>query len=91
MSRECAVGVAAGYLLYDLGVEVRVLVRVRFSLIHVIPICSGTHPVVTVVISTRVKRLESEADHLIPYSALGKECVVLYIHSTIRFHGVVLN
>jgi hypothetical protein len=32
-----------------------------------------------------------EADHSPPSSAEVKECVVLYLHSPIRLHGVVLS
>jgi hypothetical protein len=38
-----------------------------------------------------VKRLGREADHSPPSIAEEKECVELYLQSSIRFHGVVLS
>jgi hypothetical protein len=38
-----------------------------------------------------IRRPGYEADHSPPPSAEVKECVELYFHSTIRFHGVVLT
>jgi hypothetical protein len=42
-------------------------------------------------LSLRVKRPGREADHSPPSSAEVKEWVELYLHSPIRFHGVVLS
>jgi hypothetical protein len=42
-------------------------------------------------LSLGVKRRGREADHSPPSSAEVKECVELYLHSPIRFHGVVLS
>jgi hypothetical protein len=41
--------------------------------------------------SLGVKRPGRQADHLPPSSAEVKEWVELYLHSPIRFHGVVLR
>jgi hypothetical protein len=41
--------------------------------------------------SLGVKRPGREADHSRPSSAEVKECVELYIHSSIRLQGVVLS
>jgi len=35
--------------------------------------------------------LGHEADHLPPFSVEVKECVELYLHFPIHFHGVVLG
>jgi hypothetical protein len=42
-------------------------------------------------LSLGVKRPGRKVDHSPPSSAEVKECVELYLHSPIRFHGVVLN
>jgi hypothetical protein len=42
-------------------------------------------------VSLGVKRPEREADHSPPSSAEVKGCLVLYLHSSIRLHGVVIN
>jgi hypothetical protein len=42
-------------------------------------------------LSLVVKRQGLEADHPPPSSAEFKESVELYLHSPIRFHGVVLS
>jgi hypothetical protein len=44
MIRDRVVGIAAGYWLYDRGVGVRVPVRSRISLPHVVQTGSGAHP-----------------------------------------------
>jgi hypothetical protein len=43
------------------------------------------------VLSLGVKRPGPDADHSPPSSAEFKECVDLYLHSTIRLHSVVLS
>jgi hypothetical protein len=45
---------------------------------------------VPLALSLEVKRPGREADHSLSSSAEVKECVVLYLHSPIRLHGVVL-
>jgi hypothetical protein len=42
-------------------------------------------------LSLGIKRLGHEADHLPPFSVEVKECVELYLHFPIHFHGVVLG
>jgi hypothetical protein len=42
-------------------------------------------------LSLGIMRPGREADHSPPSSAEVKECVELYIHSSIRLHGVVLS
>jgi hypothetical protein len=56
---------------------------------------SGAHPasypVGTSSFTLGVKRPGREADHSPPSSAEVKECMELYLHFPIRFHGVVLS
>jgi hypothetical protein len=61
----------------------------EFPLLHVVQTDSGDHPA-SYPISTGVKRPGCEADQSSPTSA-GQENVNLYIHSSIRLHGTVLN
>jgi hypothetical protein len=42
-------------------------------------------------LSLGVKRPGREADHSPPSNAEVKVCVMLYLHSPVRLHGVVLN
>jgi hypothetical protein len=42
-------------------------------------------------LSSGIKWLGREADHLPPISAVVKKNVDLYIHSSVRLHGMVLN
>jgi hypothetical protein len=42
-------------------------------------------------LSLEIKRPGPEADHSPPSNVEVKECVELYLHSTIRLHGVVLS
>jgi hypothetical protein len=44
---------------------------------------------VTGTLSLGVKRPGREADHSPPSSAEVKECLELYLHSTLRFHVVL--
>jgi hypothetical protein len=84
-TRDSTVGIATGYGLDGREVWVRVPVRPRFSPLHVVwspP--NGYHG----FLFTLVKRPAREADHSPP---TGREYVGFYIHSLIRFHGVVLN
>jgi len=45
---------------------------------------------VLVALFLGVKRLWHEADYSSPSTAEVKECVVLCLHSPVRFHGMVL-
>jgi hypothetical protein len=67
----------------------------EFSILHVVQTDSGGHPTSyplgTGALSPGVKRLGREADHSAPTSAKVEKNVALYIHSSIRFHGGVLN
>jgi hypothetical protein len=51
------------------------------------------HPIqwVAGALSLGIKRPGREADHSPSSNAEVKECVELYFHSPIRFHGVVLS
>jgi hypothetical protein len=42
-------------------------------------------------LSLAAERPGREADHSLPSSSEVKECVMLYLHSPIRLHGVVLS
>jgi hypothetical protein len=95
-SRDSSVGIALGYGLDDRGFGVRFLAGAgNFSLNHPAQSGSGDHPA-SYPIGTRgsfldVKRPGRETDHSPPSSAEAKECVELYLHSPICYHGVVLN
>jgi hypothetical protein len=68
----------------------------NFSLHHHVQKGSGAHPA-SYPMGTRggfslgIKRPGRGADHSPQSSAEVKECVGLYLHSTIRLHGVVLS
>jgi hypothetical protein len=89
------VGIALGY-----GMDDRVGIDCRWGLgILIFTTASRTalgptQPPVQWVpgaLSLGVKRLGREADHSLPSSTEVKEYVELYLHSPIRFHGMVLS
>jgi hypothetical protein len=90
------VGIATGYGLGDRGVGVRVLVRSRISLLHVVQTGSGAHPA-SYPMGAGGSFLGGKATgawsshHSPPISAEVKKNVDLYIHSPVRLHGIVLN
>jgi hypothetical protein len=51
----------------------------------------GFYRCIPTALSLGVEQPGREADHSHPSSAKVKECVVLYLHSPIRLHGVVLS
>jgi hypothetical protein len=91
---DSSVGIAAAYGLNDRDVGVRVPVGSKFSLLQAVQTGSGvqitSYPVGTGGFSPGVKRQGREADHSPSTSAEVKK-MWTYIHSFIRFHGVVLN
>jgi hypothetical protein len=96
MSRDRSVCIATGYELDDQMIGVRFSVKAgNFSLRHCVQTGSGAHPV-SYPVSTGgsfpgVKRSGCEAGHSSPSTAEVKECVELYLRSSIRLHGVVLS
>jgi hypothetical protein len=52
---------------------------------------TASHPMGTRDSFPGVKGQGLEADHSPPSNAEVKECVELYLHSSIRLHGVVLS
>jgi hypothetical protein len=94
--RDSSVGIALDYGLDDPGPRVRFPAGAgKFSLHHRVQNGSGAHrascPVGTGALSLGVKRPGCEADHSPPSSAEVKECVELYLHSTIHLHGLVFR
>jgi hypothetical protein len=67
----------------------------NFSLHHRVQTCSGAHPASypmgTRGFSLGVKGPGREADNLPQSSDEVKECVEIYLHSSIRLPGVVLS
>jgi hypothetical protein len=65
-----------------------------FSLRHRVQTGSGAHSVSYPMgkgVSSGVKRPGREANHSHPSSVEVKECVELYLHSPVCFHGVVIS
>jgi hypothetical protein len=75
--RDSVVGIATGYVLDERGVEVRVPVRSRISLLRAVQAVSGVHPasypMVTEGSFPGVERPDCEADHSTPASAQVKK------------------
>jgi len=96
-SCDSSVHIALGYGLDNQGSKVRFWEGAgNFSLHYCIQNSFGTHPD-SYLMGSRgsslvVKRPGHEADHSPPSSAKVKECMeLLYLHSPIRLHGVVLS
>jgi hypothetical protein len=95
-SRDISVGIALGYGLDDRGSRIQFSAGAgTFSLQYRVQNGSGpTQPPIQWVpgaVSVGVKRPGREADHSPPSSADVKECVELYLHSSVLLHGVVLS
>jgi hypothetical protein len=92
---DTSVGIALGYGLGDRDSTVRFPAGAGNFFHHRIQNGLGpTQPPIQWVPGTPslgVKRLGREADHSYPSSAEVKEWVALFLHSPIRFHGVVLG
>jgi hypothetical protein len=95
-SRDSSFGIATDHWLDDRMIGVRFPVGSgNFSLRHFIQTGSGAHtasyPMGTRGSFPEGKAAGREADHSPPSSAEVKECVEIYLHSSIRLHGVVLK
>jgi hypothetical protein len=93
---------AKSYVIWlDYGLDDRIIgVRFparagNFSLRHSVQVGSGAQSAsfqwVPGALTLGVKRPGREADHSPPFSVEVKECAELYLHSSIRLHGVVLS
>jgi hypothetical protein len=94
-SHDSSVGIALGYGLDVRGFDSRRGLGIFLFTTAVSGTALGpTQPPIQCVpgaLSLGVKRPGREADHSPPTSAEVKEWVELYLHSPVRFHGVVLS
>jgi hypothetical protein len=96
-SRDSSVGIALGYELDNRGSRVRFPGgRLGIFLFTTASrtVLGPTQPLTQWApgaLSLGVKLLGSEADHTPPSNVEVKECVELYLHSPICFHGMVLS